>query len=139
MAGDIVIRRLSDGALVFSEGDEADGMYVILEGKVRIFRRTGGREATVAILSKGELFGETALFDRQPRSDTAEVLDEAVLRFIGIPEFEESIPDVHLQRMFATISARLRHTDELAARLEAENEARHEWIEHRTKHREWGL
>jgi len=139
MAGSIDIRRLSDGAFVYQQGDEADGMFVVLEGKVRVFRRSDGHETTLAILSTGNSFGEGALFDRRRRSGTAEWLGEAVGRFVGAREFRETIPDPHARRIFATLSERLRATDELAARLAAENEARHEWIEHRSVHREWVL
>jgi CRP-like cAMP-binding protein len=65
-------RRYLDGALLFQEGEEGREMFVVLEGKVRISKQLdrSGEEA-LAILGRGDFFGEMALLDGQPRSADA--------------------------------------------------------------------
>ena len=57
------------------DGDASDGMYVILEGEVRVLKRDEeGNEFDVNRLQQGECFGEMALLDNQPRSATVACL-----------------------------------------------------------------
>jgi CRP/FNR family transcriptional regulator, cyclic AMP receptor protein len=70
------------GALIFREGDVGDEMYIIQKGKVRISKRIANKEHTLAILEKGDFFGEMAIVTRSARTATATALDEvAVLAF----------------------------------------------------------
>jgi CRP-like cAMP-binding protein len=70
------------GSVVFREGEIGDQMYVIQKGKVRIAKRIGDREHTLAILEKGDFFGEMAIVTRTRRTATAVALDEVqVLAF----------------------------------------------------------
>jgi CRP-like cAMP-binding protein len=55
------------GAVVFSEGDPGDRMYVVREGEIEL--RLGDR--TLAVLGEGAMLGEMALLDDAPRSATA--------------------------------------------------------------------
>jgi CRP/FNR family transcriptional regulator, cyclic AMP receptor protein len=64
------------GAVIFREAEGGDRMYIIQKGKVRISKRIGDTEHTLAILEKGEFFGEMAIVTRSPRTATAVALDE---------------------------------------------------------------
>lgn len=65
-------RRFPEGAYVFQEGDEGKEMYVILEGRVMICKYIpGGGEEALAILDRGDFFGEMSLLDEEPRSADA--------------------------------------------------------------------
>lgn len=58
--------------LIFREGDVGDKLYIILDGKVRITKHIPGvGEEALAILDKGDFFGEMALIDNEPRSADA--------------------------------------------------------------------
>lgn len=59
-------------SFIFSEGEHGEKLYIVVDGKVRISRRFDdiGEEA-LAILGRGEVFGEMALIDDQPRSADA--------------------------------------------------------------------
>jgi CRP/FNR family transcriptional regulator len=51
------------GQIIFSRGDQVKGVYLLAQGKVRIFvSDPTGKERTIKIVSPGELFGEAALF-----------------------------------------------------------------------------
>jgi CRP/FNR family transcriptional regulator, cyclic AMP receptor protein len=75
-AAELYGRDFPAGAVIFEEGDPGSRLYVIQAGRVRIVKRNGARQVTLAQLGPGEFFGEMALLDRQPRSAAA-VVDEA--------------------------------------------------------------
>ncbi len=66
------VKRYPAGAFLFHEGDRGDEMYVVLDGKVMITKLIpGGGEEALAILRRGDFFGEMSLIDGQPRSADA--------------------------------------------------------------------
>ena len=68
LAGDgIATRSAKAGEIIFKEGDEAEHLFVIKSGQVRI--QLGNR--TLSELSANSIFGEMALIDDAPRSATA--------------------------------------------------------------------
>lgn len=72
LAATIPAYRWEPGQFIFVEGQEADAMYLVLDGQVRISRRIPNMgEEALAILGHGEVFGEMALIDDQRRSADA--------------------------------------------------------------------
>jgi CRP/FNR family transcriptional regulator, cyclic AMP receptor protein len=65
-------RQLDEGEVLFQKGDKGDALYGVRRGRVRIETGTsaGGR-LTLNMLGPGDLFGEIALFDGQPRTADA--------------------------------------------------------------------
>ena len=60
------------GEYVFREGESGNRLYLIVEGEVRISRTIpGSGEEALAVLKKGAMFGEMAVFDRSERSTDA--------------------------------------------------------------------
>lgn len=59
------------GKILFEEGDTGDHMYIIQEGSVRISKNIEGRNHILAILGKGDFFGEMALVTSTTRTATA--------------------------------------------------------------------
>ena len=58
-----LVRSCSRGQALFSEGDRADSLYIVLEGRVKIFKLSlEGKEQILHIVDAGEPFGEVALF-----------------------------------------------------------------------------
>jgi CRP/FNR family transcriptional regulator, cyclic AMP receptor protein len=62
---------VDSGKVLFRENDEGDQMYIIQEGSVRISKQIGGKEHILAVLSKGDFFGEMAIVNRSKRTATA--------------------------------------------------------------------
>jgi len=59
-------------AVIFREGDIGQSLYIVIQGKVRIEKHIPGvGQEALAILERGEFFGEMAVVDRAPRSASA--------------------------------------------------------------------
>jgi CRP/FNR family transcriptional regulator, cyclic AMP receptor protein len=69
------VEQFAAGETIFSEGDEADRMYVISGGSVGL--SIDGD--LVETLGPGGLFGEMAVIDREPRSATAVAESDSTL------------------------------------------------------------
>jgi CRP/FNR family cyclic AMP-dependent transcriptional regulator len=64
-------RRIGSGETVFSEGDPAHEMFVVLDGELEVLKKSRkGRLQRVAILGPPDAFGEMSIIDVQPRSAT---------------------------------------------------------------------
>lgn len=74
-------RRYAEGEVVFEQGEEGLGMYVVVEGKVQILTRNRNQTKPIADLVGGSFFGELALLDGAPRSATA--IAQTPSRLIG--------------------------------------------------------
>lgn len=59
------------GKIIFREGDVGDQMYIIQDGSVRISKKIGGKEHILAVLAKGDFFGEMAIVNQAARTATA--------------------------------------------------------------------
>ncbi len=70
------------GTMLFRDGDSGDAMYVVHEGRVRIFKHAASGEKTLAVFGAGEFFGEMALLNDKPRTASAEVVEDAKLLVI---------------------------------------------------------
>jgi CRP/FNR family transcriptional regulator, cyclic AMP receptor protein len=73
------------GHVLFHEGDPGSVMYIIQSGAVRISKRVGGEDKTLATLGAGEFVGEMAILNGKPRSATATVI-EAPMRCLEIAD-----------------------------------------------------
>ena len=66
-----------DGEIIVQQGDEGNCMYVVQAGKVEVVKEEQGQKISLGVLSKGEFFGEMALFERERRSATILAQGEA--------------------------------------------------------------
>jgi CRP-like cAMP-binding protein len=77
------------GEYVFKEGEPGNRLYLVVDGEVRISRMIpGSGEEALAILKKGSLFGEMAVFDRSERSTDAISNGSCKLLSISRSDFE---------------------------------------------------
>lgn len=82
--------NLQQGDILFEQGDDSDGLYLIIAGLVRVYLTTeDGREVTISLLEDGEVLGEMSLLDGLSRSAGAAALIETRLIFIPRAPFLE--------------------------------------------------
>jgi CRP/FNR family cyclic AMP-dependent transcriptional regulator len=116
MAGESLSALMRDypaGTILFEEHDPGAKMYVIRQGRVRIFRRLGTSEIVLAFLGAGEFFGEMSLLEGLPRSASAEVVEPSQIIEVAGDTFEEMIRgNIEIAvRIMKKLAARLREAD----------------------------
>jgi CRP/FNR family transcriptional regulator len=98
------------GKLIFSEGDEAAGFYIPVEGRVRVFKLSpSGKEQMLHVFGPGEPVGEAAVFAGGPFPANAAAMEAARLLFFPRDAFTEAVradPAIAL-RMVSVLSRRL--------------------------------
>jgi CRP-like cAMP-binding protein len=107
------LTHFEQGHVLFQEGEEGEDMYIIQTGRVAIKKRVKDGETTLAVLEKGDFFGEMAILERQPRSASAEMLEAGDLIVISGAVFGDMIkanPEIAV-RMLRKYSIRLRETN----------------------------
>ena len=112
--------KFAAGSALFEEGDEGKEMYVVLEGKVLISKYIpGAGEEALAILERGDFFGEMSLIEGEPRSADARAhegavtvlsLDQAAIQEMLALDPAASLEFVRL--LCRLLSKRLREIDE---------------------------
>ena len=77
------------GEYIFKEGEHGNRLYLIVEGEVRISRQVpGSGEEALAVLKRGAIFGEMAVFDRSERLTDAISNGGTKTLTITRPDFE---------------------------------------------------
>lgn len=112
--------RFPAGETIFREGDPGEKLYFVLDGEVRISKQLpGSGEEALAILGRGELFGEMSLVDGRPRTadavaheSGADVLVIKASVLSGILDFEKLSSARLLNVLCRTVARRLRTLDD---------------------------
>ncbi|MGI8553448.1 MAG: Crp/Fnr family transcriptional regulator [Dehalococcoidia bacterium] len=118
VAQHIRVRRYDRGTVIFHKDDPGSLLYIILTGAVTISVPTNeGKDLVLNILAAGDFFGELSLFDEEPRSATAEALEDNTQTLI-LPRqsFLELVADYPQMatHIITLLSRRLRETNALA-------------------------
>src|SRR5215467_5790820 len=81
-------RRVSRGTTIFKKGDPGNSLFAIAAGTVKIdVPSVGGRDAVFNVVQEGEILGEIALLDGQPRTADATAMSDCVLIVIDRRDF----------------------------------------------------
>ncbi len=84
LASRAVERRLSRGDVLFTSGEPARGMYVVVEGSVRATRESSeGREQVIHVERAGATFAEVPMFDDGAYPSTVIAEEDSVLLFLS--------------------------------------------------------
>ena len=106
-----VERRFAADDVLFWEGQECAGIFLIIQGTVKIFRTSpGGREVVLSIESAPATVAELPLFDGGPYPASVRVVEPVVSLFINKQDFQQfcrQYPDVAL-KVLAVVGRRLR-------------------------------
>lgn len=113
---------LKPGQILFQEGDESNGMFIVRRGEIQVFLEKGDSEIALAKVGAGSMIGEMALFDKKPRSASARALDEVEVTVISNDDFKKILKQIPkwFVTLMATLSARLRETNRKLETLESQ-------------------
>ena len=99
---------------IVKQGSPEDGMFLVLEGEVRVRMMIAGKETVLATLGAGEFFGEVALLDHGPRSADVVANQDSLLLKVPAGAFQRLVseaPDQAAPFLFAvcrTLISRIR-------------------------------
>lgn len=111
-------RAFARGEIVFHEGEQAEALFVVLSGQVKLVRYSPkGRELLLHLVNPGQTFAEAALFCGNTYPATAEVMEPShvwILPRAALTELLREGPELALA-MLASVSM---WTRKLASKLE---------------------
>ncbi|MDR1279071.1 MAG: cyclic nucleotide-binding domain-containing protein [Treponema sp.] len=84
-------RTYPKDAMIFSEGEPGDELYIIQKGSVKIAKVVNNNEVLLAVLKAGDIFGEMALLEAKPRAAGAVAYEDCVLLVVNRANFERMI------------------------------------------------
>ena len=103
--------------VIITEGDETDGLYIIVRGRVKIFvSDEHGKEMILAIRGPGEYLGEIAALDGETRTASVKTLEETEVFQISQDEFRTFLAE-HPELSFEIIQILTRRIRDYAASL----------------------
>lgn len=118
--------KANKGQLIISEGDTSQRMYFIVEGTVKVFRKTyKGKTEKICELSAPNYFGEMSVVDGGPRSASVEAYTNVVLaelKWDDVKFLFEDKPEIMcyiFKNIGTTLSMRLRRVNSLYSHLVA--------------------
>jgi serine/threonine-protein kinase len=76
---DLPRKKVPAGTVIIVEGDVGDAAYVILDGQCEAYRLDGATEILLRVMGPGDVFGETAILSRKPRTANVRAKTDAVL------------------------------------------------------------
>jgi CRP-like cAMP-binding protein len=106
---DQMARKYPRDSLIFAEGETGDELYIIQDGTVNITKIIDNQEMVLAVLKKGNIFGEMALLEDKPRAATAEVSEDCSVLAVNRKNFQEvsrSQPDM-VARLTSAMAERI--------------------------------
>src|SRR5229473_1858041 len=113
-------RTFRAGEVIFHRDDPGQVLYMIKDGKIKIcIISPDGQEVSLAVLGKGECFGEFALLDGLPRSTDAIALEKVECYTLQRSDFHNAIlknPKIAIQ-VLEVLTKRLRNTDQMVEDL----------------------
>lgn len=114
-------KKYKDGDVIFREGDPSDIAFAIESGTVELTKAGDSQPVQLALLRKGEMFGEMGILDNSLRSATAVAVGNVTLKVISREEFLDTLenePDMALS-VIGKLVERLRNADEMLVQRSA--------------------
>jgi len=104
-------KQINKGEIVVSEGDEGKGFFIVVEGRVKVFKVSAeGKEQILHIFGPGQPFGEVPVFAGQRFPANAQAIDSVRVLFFpraAIVDLITANPSLALN-MLAEMSKKLR-------------------------------
>lgn len=84
----MTFKQFSDEQIVYAQGDEADCLYQVKSGRVKVCNYSAeGKEIMFTALRPGDCFGEMSLIDQQPRFNHVSAMGETQLAILSKTDF----------------------------------------------------
>ena len=110
----VAVRRFGAKDIIYAPGDPDGRIYFLLSGTVRLYKIYGDcKEATVALLKDGDIFGDLSLRETAHQNEFAEAITDArvaVVRNSALREAARHRPELTL-KLFHSLSERLRQSE----------------------------
>jgi CRP-like cAMP-binding protein len=88
LSGSFVRHTFDRGEMIFRQGDAGAHLYLVESGRVKITTLAAdGREAFVAIIGPGQVFGELSLFELQQRTADARTMEPTIMHALAHEDF----------------------------------------------------
>ncbi|MFL5815607.1 MAG: Crp/Fnr family transcriptional regulator [Bdellovibrionia bacterium] len=118
-------RTLKKGDLIFAEGENSRAMYLLQSGMIRIFKKKGDAQIELDTIRSGQVLGELAFLDGNPRSASGEALVDSEIIEISGPTFQATLAQMPdwLKILLKTIVGRLRTASTRIRQLESASTA----------------
>lgn len=113
------------GEVVFRQGDPGDTMFIIQSGAVEVSRSEKGKEVVLALLERGDFFGEMALLDNDPRSATVKTIQRSRLLPLTRQTILSRVKDnpAVLMQVLTTLSLRIEKTNRMLREVVGKSES----------------
>lgn len=124
------VRFFDQGAVIFRENDEGNEMFIIIQGIVEIRKATGPTSSKIlTTLQKGDMFGEMAIIEKQPRSATAVATQPTRVLVLNEKLYDSMVganPDF-ARKMNRVLSERIRRADAIIQNIMTTNRQNQLW------------
>ncbi len=81
---------VANGEIIFREDEPGDSLYIVLQGEVEVLRESGAQDRVaqvVAVLGRGEFFGEMSMLEKSTRSATVRSRMDSRLLIVTTEDF----------------------------------------------------
>ncbi len=102
------------GKMLFIHGDLAEHYYIVKSGHVKLFKETlDGTQAVIDVLSKGDIFGHTLLFEEHTYQYSAEIAESGTIISLPLSDLREEISNNHslAMGMLKTVTHQLQNRE----------------------------
>ena len=124
------VRMFDQGAVIFRENEEGSEMFIIIQGMVEIRKSTGSSSSKIlTTLRKGDMFGEMAIIEKQPRSATAVAVQPTRVLVLNERLYDSMLgsnPDF-ARKMNRVLSERIRRADAIIQNIMTTNRQNQLW------------
>jgi CRP/FNR family transcriptional regulator len=109
----VIMKEFKKNHIILREQDTNSFMYIIVQGKVKIYQVTdGGKEMILSVHSSGEFFGEMSLIDGKTDPATVAAMEPSLIAVISRTEFYELLHSQKkiLENLLELLCTRLRES-----------------------------
>lgn len=112
-------RSYEPGELIFREGEDSDCAYIIVSGRVEIYKRMPSGTVLLATLGDGDIFGEMGIISDEPRSASAAAESNVTVNILSRDYISELVQPCHenVVLVIKTLMERIREANQKLSKL----------------------